>query len=112
MPCCSTAMQNMLEQKFYFSEIRAGKDLRFKGLCQIGSREAVRALWTTSCFFASKRAISQMHWGLSPREEPRHDFVPCSSTAMQNMLEKNFYFSEIRAEKKLRFTGLCKTCSL
>uniref|UniRef100_A0A914R4B3 Uncharacterized protein n=1 Tax=Parascaris equorum TaxID=6256 RepID=A0A914R4B3_PAREQ len=49
-----------------------------------------------------------MHWCLSPLEEPRQDFVPCSSAATQSMLEQKFYFSEIRAGKKLRFTGLCK----
>ena len=98
----------MAEQKFYFSEIRAGKKLRFTGLCKTGSREAVRALWRANGLLAFQRDQSQTLWGLSSLEEPRQDFVPCCSTAIQNMIEQKFYFSEIRAGKKLCFTGLCK----
>ena len=31
MPCSSTAMQSMLEQKFYFTEIRAGRNCVSQG---------------------------------------------------------------------------------
>ena len=75
-------MGDTAEQKFYFNEISAGKKLRFTGLCQIGSREAVRALRRASLFIASQRAGGQMLWGLSFLEETRQDFVPCSCRAM------------------------------
>ena len=52
-----------------------------------------------------------MLWGQSPLEEPRQDFVPCSSRAMHHLAEQKFYFSKIRAGKKLHFTDLCKRCS-
>ena len=108
MPCCSRAMLDTAEQKFYISEIRALRKLSFTGLCKRCLRESERALQRASCFLASQRAGNQRHWGLSPLEEPRQVFVPCSSTAMQSMLEQKFYFTEIRAGKKLRFTGLCQ----
>ncbi|MFW0696957.1 hypothetical protein ACN09X_11310, partial [Aliarcobacter butzleri] len=55
-----------------------------------------------SCVLASQKPGTQTLWGLSSLEEKRQIFVPCCSTAMQNMLEQKFYFSEIRAGKKLR----------
>ena len=72
------------EQKFYFSQIRPAKKLRFTGLCKSCSRYPVRALCRASCLLASQRPGSKMLWGPTrPLYRSLH-VVPFSSRAMEH----------------------------